>query len=184
MLYGFFNVQLKRGLIEVCCPRRIRAMQLSAGPPHSGGGAQRPSAIRGSMAQSSKRQPVSYNENHIAATASACSGELQQLHSVDSTSRTKLDHIITEQNQRGFKLRVQFVGSSDRSRHQRQRCLTTSMTVTATVSSGPQGRDVKVNGVRQPDNQKWVSMKRLSTSAGDISGNSWSRGDSFSSSVL
>jgi len=58
VLYGFFNDQLKRGLIEVCCPRRIRAIQSTAGQC-SGGGAQRTSIPRGSTVAISRRQPVS-----------------------------------------------------------------------------------------------------------------------------
>jgi hypothetical protein len=104
--------------------------------------------------------------------------------SVDATSRTALDHIITEQNQRGFKLRVQFVGSSDRSRHHRQRCpVAASVTAASAVAAGVSGGVVAVDGIKQVGT-KWVNMKRLSTSAGDVSGTSWTRGDSLSSSVL
>jgi 7 transmembrane receptor (rhodopsin family) len=195
VLYGFFNVQLKRGLIEVCCPRRIRALQSTAGQYSGGGGpggAQRASVVGGgSTMASTRRQRPTAGDQIVAVstmrTSSADSEDQQPQPSVDATSRTALDHIITEQNQRGFKLRVQFVGSSDRSRCQRQRLQSTTAAAAAATTSTTTTAvgaisGVAVDGVHTETN--WVTMKRLSTSVGDVSRCSWSRGDSLVSSVL
>ena len=130
LLYGFFNIQLKRGLAELCCSRhfqsrlhsesvtgtqdRSRALGsggggvksgLASGKSHLHGGTVygHKAAILDASSSGSGSRARDDNEEEISGVAVASAGKMNGHHSSRRTN------ILTEENQFGFKLRVRFV---------------------------------------------------------------------------
>ncbi len=130
ILYGCFNIKLKRGLLEVFCPGKLKNPQ-----------SQRP------MTNTTAKKPECGNEaennpctdmakrigGQCIGPASSSSSSAGEHHKESKNTRPK-DNIIKEENKNGFRLRVRFT-SGNRSPSP-QRTLLTSL-----LSSSKEGTE-------------------------------------------
>lgn len=125
LLYGFFNIQLKRGLTELCCSRYLqpRLHSDSATGTHDRSRAPATGAKSAGLA-SGKSHPHGTVYGHKAAImdgSSSGSGSRarddneEEVSGVAATGKknghSRRTNILKEENQLGFKLRVRFVTS-------------------------------------------------------------------------
>ncbi len=130
ILYGCFNIKLKRGLFEVFCPHRLKQDTTSVvSHTHQTAVA----ASSGLAALRSTTHPCTEVAKHIGThcvipvgSSSSSTGPAQEQHkeaTKNNSARVK-DGIIKEENKNGFRLRVRFTSGNRSPSPQRSTLLT------------------------------------------------------------
>ena len=109
ILYGCFNIKLKRGLFEVFCPHRLKQ---SATPMIRTQTARvtKPNAVDSHPCTDMAKHLGSQCVNPTGSSSSSSTTEAE--HRKEGKNSRAKDNIIKEENKNGFRLRVRFTGGN------------------------------------------------------------------------
>ena len=123
ILYGCFNMHLKSGLVEVCCPHRVREHQRSRCQSRASLSLTNDRILRTTRPPPTGRSDTSGQRlQDLQVFAKSVSGSIsggRHCEEPDLEHCNGLwnrEHFVTEENQKGFKLRVRFVNNSEQAR--------------------------------------------------------------------
>ena len=111
ILYGCFNIKLKRGLFEVFCPHRLKQNSTHTARTQSRTGATGCVQLHDTHGCSEVAKHIGSQCVNPTGSSSSSSGAAAELHKDGKNPRAK-DNIIKEENKNGFRLRVRFTGGN------------------------------------------------------------------------